>query len=1011
MAQARIQVQREYQFNSTSPSFSFETQDGANRLLVVLVPHRSIGTITGMTLDGTAMTPIFTATGTGTGSARRAVAGYYMIAPPVGVKTLAFTYSSSDPLTIRCFGIVDAHQTAPFRDQGSGALAQTGTGSTSTGSTLSLVTQADDLCLDCLCLGVSSATAGAGQILLAGNATPVNRSSSVVATGTSTDMAWTYASATYAHAALAVVGSAATQPSPANYTGSRGKRTWILARHSSTEALPSGGSAFAIGVTTESGAVASSSDASDGIPWRTAGVMSHPAVYVTTNACTNDTTITLVDNGSLTSCSITIPAGVTGWVSGTGTASMSGSTPAWWYAVRGNSTFEISTMLAAFEPTGSDTITIVQTYSSAYMEVVSDNTRYVSPMGSRGSFGSTDEAPAQMVMQFAGTWDGLFVQKAGNTVTGEVNAYSRVNGVNGNQTCYWPGSSTANQEDTTHSDTLADQDRINWQFVIAPGSGTGWQTEKWSSRLRNSNGEFLTRCATSAESTGAGVPNGVSYGAIGGEMAISVTRSVVEMPVPAAFAGGLACKRLYIQLASHTGDGTCLVELLINGSAGTQYIQLQPRSDTLYYCDFWHVDSGIAAGDGLCLRFTNNASSNTIRVKAMGIVGIERAAGVPVDLAGTPTGQSTATGGLDHSVPLAGSAAVQASASAGLSHGVPLAGTAQGQASASGTLAGGAGLAGSAGAQGSASGDLTHGVPLAGNAQGQGSAGGTLDGGASLSGNASGQAGASGALTHGVALSGNAQGQAGASGNLATSGSVGLSGSAQGNASATGGLTVPSSDFPGLTAWPGVRNAPLRSKAEPVPIVAPAAEPISLLEARQHLKIDDTNVADDALIAALIVAARQRAEHETGRRLITQVWDLVLDGFPPASQAIELSSSLIQAQSIVQINYLDAGGVVRAVPLDAFALDAFTLPGYVIPRDGHAWPADAAGTVNSVRVRVACGYGALPNDVPMAIRQWILLQLGAMYEHREAFVTGKSVAELPAGFVDRLLDPYRVWTL
>ena len=111
---------REYQFNSTSPSF-FETQ-GANRLLAVLVLHRSIGTITGMTLDGTAMTPIFTATGTGTGSARRAVAGYYMIAPPVGVKTLGIHLFEQRPLTIRCFGVVDAHQTTPFRDQGSGAL-------------------------------------------------------------------------------------------------------------------------------------------------------------------------------------------------------------------------------------------------------------------------------------------------------------------------------------------------------------------------------------------------------------------------------------------------------------------------------------------------------------------------------------------------------------------------------------------------------------------------------------------------------------------------------------------------------------------------------------------------------------------------------------------------------------------------------------------------------------------------------------------------------------------------
>jgi uncharacterized phiE125 gp8 family phage protein len=283
----------------------------------------------------------------------------------------------------------------------------------------------------------------------------------------------------------------------------------------------------------------------------------------------------------------------------------------------------------------------------------------------------------------------------------------------------------------------------------------------------------------------------------------------------------------------------------------------------------------------------------------------------------------------------------------------------------------------------------------------------------SLAGSGGGSAGGSGTLGVGKPLAGTGGGYAGGSGTLSVDalGVVDLHGQGGGTATGSGALTVQAADFLGLTAWPGVRNTPLRSRAEPVTIVAPAVEPISLLEARQHLKIDDTNVADDALITALIVAARQRAEHETGRRLITQVWDLVLDRFPPSSQAIELSSSLIQAQSIVQINYLDTAGVVRAVPLDAFALDAFTLPGYVIPRDGHAWPTDAAGTVNSVRVRVACGYGAQPTDVPMAIRQWILLQLGAMYENREAFVTGKSVAELPAGFVDRLLDPYRVWTL
>lgn len=199
-------------------------------------------------------------------------------------------------------------------------------------------------------------------------------------------------------------------------------------------------------------------------------------------------------------------------------------------------------------------------------------------------------------------------------------------------------------------------------------------------------------------------------------------------------------------------------------------------------------------------------------------------------------------------------------------------------------------------------------------------------------------------------------------------------------------------------------------------ISPPATEPITLAEAKAHLRVDLTD--DDALITALIVAARQYAESETGRSLITQSWRLVLDGFHggrgpgtagPIPSLLPGNAILLDqapVQSITSIQYLDTGGVWQTLPESEWVAELQSAPARITPAFGKTWPA-ALPQIGSVKVEFVAGYGEAA-AVPQGIKIWMLLRLAALYENREevsAMRQGK-IEALP--YVDRLLDAYRV---
>lgn len=158
-------------------------------------------------------------------------------------------------------------------------------------------------------------------------------------------------------------------------------------------------------------------------------------------------------------------------------------------------------------------------------------------------------------------------------------------------------------------------------------------------------------------------------------------------------------------------------------------------------------------------------------------------------------------------------------------------------------------------------------------------------------------------------------------------------------------------------------------------ITAPAAEPITLPEAKLHLRVDGAD--EDNLINGLIAAARQEAEKFLNRALLPQEWELVLDKSPAG--ALEIPRPPLQ--QVISIKTIAQDGTETVVAATAYLVDAASEPARVIPAPGYAWPVHRGFA--SFIVRFGAGW-ADANALPAQIKQGILLTIGHLYANREA---------------------------
>ena len=190
----------------------------------------------------------------------------------------------------------------------------------------------------------------------------------------------------------------------------------------------------------------------------------------------------------------------------------------------------------------------------------------------------------------------------------------------------------------------------------------------------------------------------------------------------------------------------------------------------------------------------------------------------------------------------------------------------------------------------------------------------------------------------------------------------------------------------------------------------PTIEPITLLELKNHLKIDVGTLADsaqeDTVLNSLIKASRKHVENITRRRLVSQTWDYYLDGWP-CEDYIKIPFGNLSAT--VAVTYYDSTG--GSTTFGQAVAGGST--GYDIEQNGEGigrlvlaynadWPTETLRPSHPVKITFKCGYGTAASSVPDDLRVAIMFRCQNIWRHGGEH-------EQVSKIVNDLSYNYRLW--
>lgn len=187
-------------------------------------------------------------------------------------------------------------------------------------------------------------------------------------------------------------------------------------------------------------------------------------------------------------------------------------------------------------------------------------------------------------------------------------------------------------------------------------------------------------------------------------------------------------------------------------------------------------------------------------------------------------------------------------------------------------------------------------------------------------------------------------------------------------------------------------------------ITPPQSEPITLEDARLHLRLGSDETSEDALITTWITVAREYAEHYTGRALVPQTLEQALDAFPCCFGAILLDMPPVT--QVASIEYDDLNGQAQTLDTARWHFSDYGAARTVSLTYGSWWP-PTRPQADAVRIRFTAGY----ETPPQAVRAALLLIVGHLFENRQDVLVsdGRAVAiEVPKA-ADALLDTVKAY--
>jgi uncharacterized phiE125 gp8 family phage protein len=147
--------------------------------------------------------------------------------------------------------------------------------------------------------------------------------------------------------------------------------------------------------------------------------------------------------------------------------------------------------------------------------------------------------------------------------------------------------------------------------------------------------------------------------------------------------------------------------------------------------------------------------------------------------------------------------------------------------------------------------------------------------------------------------------------------------------------------------------------------LAPAFEPVTLAEAKAYMRV--THVAEDSLIADLIISAREQAEQYLNMTLPQQSYTLSLADNDACAIALPRSPVM----SIASVTLLARDGSSGVLSADAYYLHA----------DQRVVVFDVAPDAHRVDIAYVAGF-ATPSAIPKPIKLGLLAHITALYEGR-----------------------------